>query len=52
MVYSHLRMLCPVEEAMARYGRWIGAPEDPGANVDVGRLPEEAGQPLGIGSTS
>jgi hypothetical protein len=27
MIYSHLRMLCPVEEAMARYGCWIGAPE-------------------------
>jgi hypothetical protein len=46
MVYSHLRMLCPVE-AMARYGRRVEAPEDPGANVDVGRLPEEAGQPFG-----
>jgi hypothetical protein len=27
MVFSYLRMRCPVEEAMARYGRWIGAPE-------------------------
>jgi len=27
MVSSYLRMRCPVEEAMARYGRWIGAPE-------------------------
>jgi hypothetical protein len=27
MVYSHLRMRCPVEEAMVRYDRWIGAPE-------------------------
>jgi hypothetical protein len=27
MASSYLRMRCPVEEAMARYGRWIGAPE-------------------------
>ena len=27
MVSSYLRMRCPVEEAMARYGRWIGQPE-------------------------
>jgi hypothetical protein len=27
MVSSYLRMRCPVEEAMARYGRWIGKPE-------------------------
>jgi hypothetical protein len=27
MVSSYLRMRCPVEEAMARYGRWVGAPE-------------------------
>ena len=27
MVSSYLRMRCPVEEAMARYGRWIGVPE-------------------------
>lgn len=27
MVFSYLRIRCPVEEAMARYGRWIGAPE-------------------------
>ena len=24
MVSSHLRMRCPVEEAMARYSRWVG----------------------------
>jgi len=27
MVSSHVRIRCPLEEAMARYGRWIGAPE-------------------------
>lgn len=27
MVFSYLRIRCPVEEAMARYGRWIGVPE-------------------------
>jgi hypothetical protein len=27
MVSIYLRMRCPMEEAMARYGRWIGAPE-------------------------
>ena len=27
MVSSYLRMRCPLEEAMARYGRWIGSPE-------------------------
>jgi hypothetical protein len=27
MVSSYVRMRSPVEEAMARYGRWIGAPE-------------------------
>lgn len=26
-VLSYVRLRCPVEEAMARYGRWIGAPE-------------------------
>ena|SRR5687767_10667511 len=24
---SYVRVRCPLEEAMARYGRWIGAPE-------------------------
>jgi hypothetical protein len=27
MVFSYLRIRCPLEEAMARYGRWIGEPE-------------------------
>ena len=27
MVSSYMRMRCPLEEAMARYGRWIGTPE-------------------------
>ena len=27
MVSSYVRMRSPMEEAMARYGRWIGAPE-------------------------
>lgn len=27
MVLSYIRMPRPVEEAMSRYGRWIGAPE-------------------------
>jgi hypothetical protein len=27
MASSYLRMRCPVEVTMARYGRWIGAPE-------------------------
>jgi hypothetical protein len=27
MVFSYVRLRCPVEEAMARYGRWIGLPE-------------------------
>jgi hypothetical protein len=27
MVFSYLRVRCPLEEAMARYGRWIGRPE-------------------------
>jgi hypothetical protein len=27
MVSSYLRLRCPREEAMARYGRWIGQPE-------------------------
>lgn len=27
MVFSYLRIRCAVEEAMARYGRWVGAPE-------------------------
>jgi hypothetical protein len=27
MVFSYIRIRCPVEEAMARYGRWIGRPE-------------------------
>jgi hypothetical protein len=27
MVFSYVRMRCPLEEAMARYGRWIGNPE-------------------------
>ena len=27
MVSSYVRMRCPLEEAMARYGRWIGLPE-------------------------
>jgi hypothetical protein len=26
-VSSYLRLRCPLEEAMARYGRWFGAPE-------------------------
>src|SRR5215211_5618834 len=26
-VSSYLRLCCPLEEALARYGRWIGAPE-------------------------
>jgi hypothetical protein len=27
MVFSYLRLRCPVEEAMARYARWVGVPE-------------------------
>ena len=27
MVLSYLRVRCPIEEGMARYGRWIGKPE-------------------------
>jgi hypothetical protein len=27
MVFSYVRIRCPVEEALARYGRWIGVPE-------------------------
>ena len=27
MVSSYVRMLCPVDEAMSRYGRWVGSPE-------------------------
>ena len=27
MVLSYVRIRCPLEEAMARYGRWIGKPE-------------------------
>ncbi len=27
MAFSYVRIRCPLEEAMARYGRWIGAPE-------------------------
>jgi hypothetical protein len=27
MVFSYVRMHCPVEEAMVRYGRWIGKAE-------------------------
>jgi hypothetical protein len=27
MVFSYVRMRCSVDEAMARYGRWIGLPE-------------------------
>jgi hypothetical protein len=27
MVFSYVRMRSPLEDAMARYGRWIGAPE-------------------------
>jgi hypothetical protein len=27
MVFSYVRVHCPLEDAMARYGRWIGAPE-------------------------
>lgn len=26
-VNSYVRLRCPLDEAMARYGRWIGAPE-------------------------
>ena len=26
-VHSYVRLRCPLEEAMARYGRWIGTPE-------------------------
>lgn len=26
-VHSYMRLRCPMEEAMARYGRWIAAPE-------------------------
>ena len=26
MVFSYIRIRCSVEEAMARYGRWIGRP--------------------------
>ena len=26
-VRSYVRLRCPLEEAMARYGRWIGSPE-------------------------
>jgi hypothetical protein len=26
-VASYVRLRCPLEEALARYGRWIGAPE-------------------------
>jgi len=26
MVFSYIRMRCPLEEVMARYGRWIGRP--------------------------
>jgi hypothetical protein len=27
MVFSYIRIRCAVEEAMARYGRWVGEPE-------------------------
>ena len=27
MVSTYIRMRCPLEQAMARYGRWVGAPE-------------------------
>jgi hypothetical protein len=27
MVFSYIRIPCPLEEAMGRYGRWIGRPE-------------------------
>lgn len=27
MVISYVRLQCPLEDAKARYGRWIGAPE-------------------------
>lgn len=26
-VSSYVRLRCPLEEALARYGRWIGVPE-------------------------
>lgn len=35
-VHSYMRLRCPLEEAMARYGEWIGAPE-----VDKPRLVRE-----------
>jgi hypothetical protein len=35
-VSTYLRLRCPLDEAMARYGRWIGAPE-----VDPPRLVRE-----------
>ena len=27
MVSTYIRMRCPLEQAMARYGRWVGTPE-------------------------
>ena len=36
-VNSYVRLRCPLEEAMVRYGRWVGTPEV--------RL-EQADQPL------
>jgi|RhiMetdeSRZDD1v2_1073273.scaffolds.fasta_scaffold04627_3 hypothetical protein len=27
MVFSYIRLRCSVEDAMARYGRWVGEPE-------------------------
>jgi hypothetical protein len=27
-VLSYVRLCCPLEEAMARYSRWIGVPEE------------------------
>jgi hypothetical protein len=27
MVFSYIRLHCSVEDAMARYGRWVGEPE-------------------------
>jgi hypothetical protein len=43
MVFSYLRLRCPLEEAMARYGRWIG-------KLELGP-PRDCFRPAGLAMT-
>jgi hypothetical protein len=53
MVFSYIRLRCSVEDAMARYGRWVGDPElgPPRLIPEKGHIDlalDEAGEWLGL----